>query len=438
MDAVVTKERQKKSLLEKVNEIIKSCVKLKDENKVTGSKLEKANKIIQKAEEKKLKLTNKEELESKTLNRNEEKDEGTIRSEEKELTKPTKEEADLEEGEITDTDEEKEESYLQSSNVPQKDEFIEKSKQEFDETSKSSILDELHAMSGQSNKKTTKVFQVNTSRARSRSWSRSYRPRSRSPRPQYYHHHQYRQKSRSRSGSPPQRGQSQWIPVTPCALQEDVQVERMSTMIVTIKAKGEFSFKDNPGCMVKITKWTGKDFVSNIHVRPQIVSLTDSSYVSIEVGNTYQDKTISLHKYDKIACLSILSAPMPSRLFSSSSCSPDRFQTGERRWFKVTTVVLHKKGSLDRITIQPGKTLKVIGTVIGPLKKHVGKEVLISELDGADQIPIQGQVARVCDNEKIGINVTNRGRHTMVIEKSGQPIACLSVWATVRIEEGQQ
>ena len=64
-----------------------------------------------------------------------------------------------------------------------------------------------------------------------------------------------------------------------------------------------------------------------------------------------------------------------------------------------------------------------------------GKEVLISELDGAEQIPIQSQVARVCDNEKI--NVTNRGRHTMVIEKSGQPIACLSVWATVRIDEGQ-
>ena len=142
----------------------------------------------------------------------------------------------------------------------------------------------------------------------------------------------------------------------------------MSAMIVTIKAKGEFSFKDNPGCMVKMTKWTGKDSVSSIHVRPQIVRLTGSSYVSIEVANTYQDKTISLHKYDKIACLSILSAPMPSRLFSSLSSSPDRFQTGDRRWFKVTTVVLHKKGSLDRITIQPGKTLNLFA-----LKKHVGK-----------------------------------------------------------------
>ena len=182
--------------------------------------------------------------------------------------------------------------------------------------------------------------------------------------------------------------------------------------MVTIKAKGEFSFRANPGCMVKITKWTGKDSVSNIHVRPQIVSLTDRSSVSIEIANTYQEETISLLKYDKIACLSILSAPIPSRMFSSLSCSPDRLQTGERKWFKVTTVVLHKKGSLDRITIQPGKTLKVIGTVIGPLKKHVGKcminthrpyyrslftgkEVLISELDGAEQFPIQSQVWQI-------------------------------------------
>ena len=41
MNADINKERQKKSLLEEVHEIIESCVKLKDENKVTGSKLEK-------------------------------------------------------------------------------------------------------------------------------------------------------------------------------------------------------------------------------------------------------------------------------------------------------------------------------------------------------------------------------------------------------------
>ena len=98
-------------------------------------------------------------MEIKTLNRNEEKDEDTIRSEEKELTKPTKEEADLEEGEITDTDEE----MYERSKVPHKDDVPEKSKQEFDETSKSSVLDELHIMSRQSNYKTKEVFKVNTS-----------------------------------------------------------------------------------------------------------------------------------------------------------------------------------------------------------------------------------------------------------------------------------
>ena len=30
-------------------------------------------------------------------------------------------------------------------------------------------------------------------------------------------------------------------------------------------------------------------------------------------------------------------------------------------------------GRLDRITIQPGRTMKIIGTVLGPLKKYVGE-----------------------------------------------------------------
>ena len=32
-------------------------------------------------------------------------------------------------------------------------------------------------------------------------------------------------------------------------------------------------------------------------------------------------------------------------------------------------------GRLDRITIQPGRTMKIIGTVLGPLKKYVGEIV---------------------------------------------------------------
>ena len=44
---------------------------------------------------------------------------------------------------------------------------------------------------------------------------------------------------------------NRWIPITPCTIQEDVEVEPMSTVMVNIKAKGEFSFKDNPGCFVR-------------------------------------------------------------------------------------------------------------------------------------------------------------------------------------------
>ena len=72
-------------------------------------------------------------------------------------------------------------------------------------------------------------------------------------------------------------------------------------------------------------------------------------------------------------------------------------------------------GSLDRITIKPGRTMRVIGTVIGPIKKYIGekschspfsslvntnqsdqanpgKMVMISQLDDRDDLPIEPQV----------------------------------------------
>ena len=49
-------KKKKMSLLDKVNEIIKSCVKLKEEKKMTGPRLSKANAIIKKAKEKEKKL----------------------------------------------------------------------------------------------------------------------------------------------------------------------------------------------------------------------------------------------------------------------------------------------------------------------------------------------------------------------------------------------
>ena len=49
-----------------------------------------------------------------------------------------------------------------------------------------------------------------------------------------------------------------------------------------------------------------------------------------------------------------------------------------------------------------------------------GRDVLISELDVGDPVPIHSQIARIMDNEKIGINISNRGRRTLVIEKTGK------------------
>ena len=111
-----------------------------------------------------------------------------------------------------------------------------------------------------------------------------------------------------------------------------------------MRAKGEFSFKDNAGCMVRITKWTGKDSTTSVHIRPQIILLDDRTSVVIEVANPHSERNLELVKHDKIACLSVLSAPAHPSTFRGLRCSPDRYQTEDHRWFKVTTVVLHKKG----------------------------------------------------------------------------------------------
>ena len=59
--------KDQKTLLEKVNEIILSCVKLKEDKNISEEKLSKANKIIEKAEEKRRKLTNQADAEKKAL-----------------------------------------------------------------------------------------------------------------------------------------------------------------------------------------------------------------------------------------------------------------------------------------------------------------------------------------------------------------------------------
>ena len=45
---------------------------------------------------------------------------------------------------------------------------------------------------------------------------------------------------------------------------------------------------------------------------------------------------------------------------------------------------------------------------------------------------ISAQIAKICENECIGFNVTNHSSETLVIEKAGQGVACLSLWAVVK------
>ena len=236
------------------------------------------------------------------------------------------------------------------------------------------------------------------------------------------------------------RRREQWVAVSPCSIQENVTLEKCSTMMVTVAPRGQFSFKENIGSMVRMTKWTGRDYVGCIHIKPQIVTIDENLDLQIEVENPYPEKKLYLRKHDNISCLSILTSPIPSALFSSiNSSSADKYEDGNKRWFKVTSVVLHKKGMqfihlvimdviiivfittlyffilnvdivalnkvrkismvkfytlviqrklfcltinflfiltlgrLDRITIQPGRTMKIIATVLGPLKKYVGE-----------------------------------------------------------------
>ena len=48
-------------------------------------------------------------------------------------------------------------------------------------------------------------------------------------------------------------------------------------------------------------------------------------------------------------------------------------------------------GHIDCISIAPNKTMRIIATIVGPIKRFVDMEVLVSEIDGF-QCPIDPQV----------------------------------------------
>jgi len=115
-------------------------------------------------------------------------------------------------------------------------------------------------------------------------------------------------------------------------------------MLVKISAKEEFRYRENEGCMVRVTKWTGRDSIPGIQIRPQIVTLDDESSMEIEIRNPFADKALFLQRQDKVACLSVLSGPAKPGFFNRD-VSPESFETRDKRWFRVSSVVLHRKGT---------------------------------------------------------------------------------------------
>ena len=179
-------------------------------------------------------------------------------------------------------------------------------------------------------------------RQRSHSGPRSLSPRGRmSPRYSPMRSRRPCSRSRSRSRSPPRRWRPLWLAVSPLSLSQEVTLEKASKSLVTLKLREQFSFTSNCGSQVKISKWSGRDCVNSVSVASQIVVLKEAHEVEVEIENPYYDRTLRLRKHEKIACMSVLSTPVPRQV---SSLAPDRYKTDSERWFRVTNAVLHRKG----------------------------------------------------------------------------------------------
>jgi len=222
-----------------------------------------------------------------------------------------------------------------------------------------------------------------------------------------------------------------WIAVSPMSIEDDIKVDKNSEETVSVFVRDQFTFPSNVGCKVKISKWTGRDAVDNLMVKPQVIALKEENKMEMKIENPYYDRTLKLQKYDKIGCLSILSTPVPR---DARNLSPERFQTSDNRWFRMTHAVLHRKGQLDVIKVYPGKVMRIMATLKGSIKKYVGLEVLVSEID-RKICPIEPQVCRILDYDCIGFNVRNCTQEVIEIDKRGQNVAYISVWANMAINE---
>jgi len=366
----IKQNEEKISLLDKVNRIIKSCVMLKEERKTNENITNNETKKIEHNEENKVLMV--ADLESGY-------DEAIINPSE---TLSKVKDYKLEEGELKDSDQDDESELIGLQTIQRTVTIIKKKTKNLKNQKKNLSVNANPIRSSSNSSCTTNHSSYKTrsqtrdrTRTRSRSLSRSrsffrgrqgrmslsYSRRRRSitrsrswSRPKSYRYRRSRSRSSPRyteyrrrpSRSPDRmRRKEQWVAVSPCSIQENVTLEKCSTMMVTVAPRGQFSFKDNIGSMVRMTKWTGRDYIGCIHIKPQIVTIDENLDLQIEVENPYPEKKLYLRKYDNISCLSILTSPIPSALFSSiNSSTTDKYEDGNKRWFKVTSVVLHKKG----------------------------------------------------------------------------------------------
>ena len=315
-----SKINSNQSILNQVNEIIKSCVELKENKKVSGEKLHKANLIIEKAKEKEKKILRKLDKNSS------------------QKKNPT---LNLEEGEISETEMEGDfKRSVTELNIPAEPEskrtvHIIRKNEVQNRRSRSRSRSHLTRRSESRSPSRSRSRSRSTSRGRSssrgrrprRSWRSRERRRSVSGERTRGRGRTHYMVSRSRSRSRDFRGshqinkKSHWIAVSPCVIMDNLTLDQVSKRTVSVVQKDQYYFPSNAGFEVKITKWTGQDHIGGVHISQQVVRVEEKRDLDIMVENPYDDRTLQLEKLDKIACLSVFSVPIPR---FSNSMSPER------------------------------------------------------------------------------------------------------------------
>ena len=317
-----SKIKSNESILNQVNEIIKSCVELKENKKVSGDNLNKTNLIIEKAKEKGEKIRRKIDKRSSSHKT-------SLNLEEGELS-DTEMETDLKRSELSIPAEPETNRTVQiiRKNDAQRRWSRSRSRSPMRKRSESRSPSRGRSRSPSRSRSRSTSRGRSSSRGRRprRSWRSRERRRSESRERQRGRGRGHYMVTRSRSRSRDIRGnqvnkRSHWIAVSPCVIMDNITLEQVSKRPVSVVQKDQYYFPSNAGFDVKITKWTGQDHIGGVHISQQVVKVEEKRDLDILVENPYDDRTLKLEKLDKIACLSVFSVPIPR---FSNSMSPER------------------------------------------------------------------------------------------------------------------